>query len=273
MITKFTKLHGAGNDFIVINETGQKHHKTKQTIFFLCDRKRGIGADGVIFLSTPSIQTTDYDVVMEFYNRDGSRADMCGNGLRCTAFFANREMSLPKKLNIKTDAGILATEILDNNRVKIQIPVLSDFEEKVIDGQTLFYGNTGVPHVVISCDNIDDLDINECGSYFRNHPCFQPQGANVNFIQEKKSDNSFIIRTYERGVEAETSACGTGISAAAICLYKIFNKKPPLKFITCEKDILEVDFDIAGPIKNVNLIGPVAGVFSGSTVNTLIEHG
>ena len=266
MTIKFTKLHGAGNDFIVINETKQKHDRTKQAIGSLCDRKRGIGADGVIFLSTPPIQTNDYDVVMEFYNRDGSRAEMCGNGLRCAAFFAGKKMSLPHKLNIKTDAGILQTEVLANDRVKIQIPVVVDFEKRNIDGQTIYFGNTGVPHVVVSISSVKNVEINRSGSSLRNHPSFAPHGSNVNFVENKKESNFFLIRTYERGVEAETSACGTGISAAAVTLYKFFNEQPPIKFITCEKDILEVDFNTAAPIRSVNLTGPIAEVFSGSIV-------
>jgi diaminopimelate epimerase len=264
MINEFVKLHGAGNNFIIVDDTGKNHDKKQDAITSLCDRKRGIGADGIIFLSLPRTHTNDYDVIMEFYNNDGSRAEMCGNGLRCAAFYANKLMNLSQTLNIKTDAGILKTEILSEGSVKIQIPIVSNFEKLSINKQDIFYGNTGVPHVVICADCIKDIDINKIGKYYRNHTLFAPHGTNVNFIQKSDSDsNLFHIRTYERGVEAETSACGTGISAAAFCLYKFHRMQPPIKFLTKEQDLLEVDFNTEHPIKKLSLIGPVARVFSG----------
>jgi diaminopimelate epimerase len=264
MINEFVKLHGAGNNFIIVDDTGQNHDKTQDAITSLCDPKRGIGADGIIFLSLPPTHTNNYDVIMEFYNSDGSRAEMCGNGLRCAAFYANKSMNLPQTLNIKTDAGILETEILSESSVKIQIPIVSNFEKLSINGQDIFYGNTGVPHVVICADCIEDININKTGKYYRNHMHFAPRGTNVNFIQKNGSDsNLFHIRTYERGVEAETSACGTGISAAAFCLYKFHRIQPPIKFLTKEEDLLEVNFNTEHPIKKLSLIGPVAEVFSG----------
>jgi diaminopimelate epimerase len=267
MIDTFSKLHGAGNDFIIVNDPGQEHNKTQDMIRFLCDRKRGIGADGIIFLSLALAQTNDYDVIMEFYNNDGSRAEMCGNGLRCAAFYANKTMNLSKSLKIKTDAGILETEVLNSNSVKIQIPVISDFEKLFIDGQSIFYGDTGVPHAVIFTDNIKNIDINELGSYYRNHKRFAPRGTNVDFIQKTDSEkNLFIIRTYERGVEAETSACGTGICAAAFSLYKFCDIQPPFRFLTKEEYFLEVDFSLDQPVKTLYLTGPVAEVFFGKVI-------
>jgi diaminopimelate epimerase len=267
MIDTFSKLHGAGNDFIIVNDSEQNHDKTQDTICFLCNRRCGIGADGIIFLSLPSTQADGYDVVMEFYNNDGSRAEMCGNGLRCAAFYANKTMGLPQKLKIKTDAGILETEILNNNSVKIQIPLIRNFEELSIDEQSIFYGDTGVPHTVIFTDNIKNIDINELGSYYRNHKRFAPRGTNVNFIQKTDSgENLFHIRTYERGVEDETSACGTGISAAAFSLYKFRGIQPPIKFITKEEYLLEVDFSTEKPVKTLYLTGPVAEVFFGKVI-------
>ena len=267
MINEFTKLHGAGNDFIIVNDTGQNYEKTLSIIRSLCDRRRGIGADGIIFLSLPPSQTDNFDAIMEFYNQDGSRAEMCGNGLRCAALYANKAMQLPKNLKFQTDAGILETEILNDNSVRIQIPVVSDFEELSINGQNIFYGDTGVPHAVIYTDCIKDIEIEETGSYYRNHVRFAPRGTNVNFIQKDDSDcNLFHIRTYERGVEAETSACGTGISAAAFSLYKFRGIKPPLKFITKEEYLLEVDFNTDRPVKSLYLTGPVAEVFFGKII-------
>ena len=267
MINEFIKLHGAGNDFIIVDDTEQNHDKTQDNIRFLCDRRCGIGADGIIFLSLPPVRTGNYDVLMEFYNNDGSRAEMCGNGLRCAAFYANKTMKLAQHLKIKTDAGILETEILNNNSVKIQIPILSVFENLAIDGQNIYYGDTGVPHAIINIDNIKDTDVNKIGSYYRNHTHFAPRGANINFIQKDDSDkNLFHIRTYERGVEAETSACGTGISAAAFSLYKFCGIQPPIKFITKEEYLLEVDFSTEHPVKTLYLTGPVAEVFSGKII-------
>ncbi len=265
MIRNFTKLHGAGNDFIIINASQQTAQISGDEICHLCDRRLGIGADGIIFLKYS--ETDSYNIVMEFYNSDGSRADMCGNGLRCAALYAYKTMGLPKNQKIKTDAGILETEILENNRVKIQIPIKGEFKKAVIDKNELFCGNTGVPHAVLEVNNIKEVNINQTGKFIRNHQIFKPHGTNVNFIQKKDSkNNTFHIRTYERGVEAETLACGTGISAAAFSLYKFNKIKPPIKFITKEEYILEVDFDTNAPVKIVYLTGPAEEIFFGKVI-------
>ncbi len=265
MINEFTKLHGAGNDFIIVNDSGQNYEKTLSTIRSLCDRRRGIGADGIIFLSLPPSQTDNFDAIMEFYNQDGSRAEMCGNGLRCAALYANKALNLPKNLKFQTDAGILKTEVLSDSSVKIQIPVISDFEEMSINRQKIYFGDTGVPHAVIFTNNIKNIKVDVTGSYYRNHTDFAPRGTNVNFIQ-KEVGNLFHIRTFERGVEAETSACGTGISAAALSIYKFRGIKPPLKFLTKEEYLLEVDFKIEKPVNTLYLTGPVAEVFFGKII-------
>lgn len=316
-------MHGAGNDFVIISKLKNNLQLLTEDIVNLCDRKRGIGADGIIFIHTdpsilqkinkPSSQKStisssknknssgihkpkssicDYDIIMEYYNKDGSRGEMCGNGLRCAAFYAHHKMSLPSKLKVKTDAGILSAEIIpevfcssrvniaalrqdqvrssqENDRLKyksdkqvcIEIPVQNKINKILIDQTDIFYGNTGVPHAVISVDNLKEINVNKIGKFYRTHPFFAPAGTNVNFIQKVK--DLYLIRTYERGVELETSACGTGISAAALTLHNFFNIPSPINFLTVDNDLLTVDIPKNPSISRVYLTGPASFVFEG----------
>ncbi|MCP4177167.1 MAG: diaminopimelate epimerase [bacterium] len=264
MVINFTKLHGAGNDFILIDFKSLNESLNSEFISNICNRNRGIGADGILHIFK-SDEPLSYDVKMIYYNSDGSRAEMCGNGLRCASYYAHKYLKLKKQIKIKTDIGVLDTENLDDNMVKIQIPIIKNFKEVKINDNSVYFGNTGVPHSVIFMQNIKDIDVNKMGKFYRNHDAFSPSGTNVNFLKTEddfSSDKIFSIRTYERGVEEETSACGTGISAAALCLNKFRNIPPPIKLKTVEGDILKVDFS-ADDKKNVSLIGPVEEICNG----------
>ena len=205
---KFTKMVGSGNDFIVIEgrPTGSLSGLAKT----LCDRRRGIGADGVLLLS----RCKQADLRMRIFNADGSEAQMCGNGARCAAFFSNR-----KKVRLLTGAGVIPACVCAN-KVKIQLTTPREVKLDIplrVNGRLLKVNfiNTGVPHVVVFVNGIEKIDLMHIGSSIRNHQAFLPQGTNVNFVQEKDK-NFIVIRTYERGVEGETLACGTGSTAAAL---------------------------------------------------------
>ena len=260
----FSKMHGAGNDFIVVDITENKTEQSAGLIRHLCDRHKGIGADGVFFLSG---NTDGADVKMDFYNNDGSRAGMCGNGLRCVALFAYRHMIKKEKLSFMTDAGLLHTEITGAGTVKIEIPVLEDFTElRMPDGRILYKGNTGVPHAVTVVEDIEEADVFNEGKMIRYHSLFAPAGTNVNFISLPSggTDGPIRIRTYERGVEDETLACGTGITAAAICAFKFLNRPSALNFITKDNDNLSVELQTKDNIVcSAKLSGPAVEVFQG----------
>ena len=206
---------GAGNDFIILDNglkvQGLRLKGLDALARRLCDRKTGIGADGVLVLEKSKIA----DFRMRIFNADGSEAEMCGNGLRCAVLFTGK-----KKTNVETKAGIYEGEITAKNRVKIRMEnpkdLRQDFLIKVnLRDLKVNYINTGVPHVVIFVEGLDKINVNEIGRAVRYHGEFSPKGANVNFV-EIVDDNNIRIRTYERGVEGETLACGTGSVAAAI---------------------------------------------------------
>lgn len=205
---------------------------------------------------------------MDFFNSDGSKAEMCGNGLRCAALFCYLKLRSDKRLVISTGVGPLDAWIINSNTVKIKIPVIRQFKKIKLGNNTVFCGNTGVPHVVKFVQDIKKINVVSEGRKIRFHKKFAPKGTNVNFISipAKKAD-PISIRTYERGVENETSACGTGIAAAALCLKRFFKKFPPFEFTTVNHDILTVEFpdknNMVNAADNVELTGPAIEVFSG----------
>lgn len=265
VIYEFSKMHGAGNDFIVIDETSETCIKDIDFIKNISHRERGIGADGVIFLS--ALSNCSADVAMKFYNSDGCIADMCGNGLRCVALFS--KLHLVDKLNISvvTDAGILQTRILSNSNIEIEVPIVEPIKEMRVDNVDCYFVNSGVPHIVFFLDDINDIDVEKMGYYYRNHSQFQPNGVNVNFVTIQDDKGPLLIRTYERGVESETAACGTGIAAAAIAFAKKQNKIQEIGFITRYNDSLSVEFitndNMLEDMKKVLLRGPAIEVYKG----------
>lgn len=268
MKKQFSKMHGAGNDFIVFEHCYDEFPVTADTIRQLCHRTRGIGADGVIFLHKNGLTTTP-NLRMTFFNCDGSRAEMCGNGLRCAAMFAGKYLVDSAEITFDTDAGELHTKVIDKQDVKIDLPILSHAQIIKLDcvDNELFYCNTGVPHSVLIVEDIDSVDVMEVGRQVRFHDHFTPEGTNVNFIHYAVNSTSVKIRTYERGVEAETSACGTGIAAAGVALAQFLDFSSPIQFITRDNDILSIEFHkINNMVSNVKLTGPAVEVFSGEVV-------
>src|SRR5262245_52004663 len=245
VMLRFTKMDGAGNDFILIdNRTGEIDLNRNQ-IARLCDRHRGIGADGVLFLERPSDHA---DFRMRYFNADGGEAEMCGNGARCFARFANKVAGQKRKISFETPAGVISAELKGDLvtlrmteptdlRLNIDLPVAGE-------NRAVHFINSGVPHVVIPVAKIDDADVRADGAAIRNHKMFSPNGANVNFI-EKRGANKIAIRTYERGVEDETLACGTGIVASALIFAATEDCEGPITVLARGGDELQVDFEKA----------------------------
>jgi len=262
----FTKAVASGNDFIIVdNRTGQVSGKSGQGADWcsfakkLCERKTGIGADGLLLLE----DSREADVKMRIFNPDGNEVDMCGNGARCVVFYCNK-----KEVKIKTRAGILQAELLSKNKVKVKITDPKDLKIDFsinLNGQDYkaHYINTGVPHVVRFLEELDNFDVGKIGRLIRYHKDFQPKGTNANFVKllDKKS---IAIRTYERGVEDETFACGTGACASAIIASLIEKVSSPINVSTRSGEILKVYFDKdKDVVKNVYLEGEARIVYNG----------
>jgi len=265
MSFSFTKMHGAGNDFVVIDNTDKKHVFSAQTIRRICDRQRGIGADGLILLSTEN----EHTIRMEFFNCDGSSANMCGNGLRCAASFAYRTgMVNSKQIDFHTASGVLTAWIIDENQVKIELPLTEEFvQHDDICGYRAFKGIVGVPHLIVPVPDLENFEVVSIGSEMRNAPAFSPDGVNVDFIPDKMDFSQPIpVRTYERGVEDETLACGTGIASSAYVLWKFFAAPEKLSFLCRSGDVISIDIPANGSILNrLYLTGPAIIVFTGES--------
>ncbi|MDO8662274.1 MAG: diaminopimelate epimerase [Candidatus Omnitrophota bacterium] len=218
----FTKMVASGNDFIVLEVRSQKSEvrNLKDLAKKMCDRKFGIGADGLLVLE----KSRKADIKMRIFNADGSEAEMCGNGARCAAYYLSQNVSLraPKgrsNLKIETKAGVIES-IVKGNNIKINLTEPSNLKLDIPIGINnrlikVNFINTGVPHAVIFVEGLDQIDVASIGSKIRYHRKFIPVGTNVDFM-EILSKDSIKVRTYERGVEDETLACGTGSVAAAL---------------------------------------------------------
>jgi diaminopimelate epimerase len=257
---KFKKFHGAGNDFIICDGKDTSTLAKPGLISRLCARSKGIGADGVIFIYK---ENDLYRMVI--INSDGSRAEMCGNGLRCAAMYITRYISSARTLYIKTEAGIQYAEITGKDSVKVAIPLLEEVREVNIDGKEIYYANTGVPHAVLFCEKPENINLPVEGPRIRFHEKFKPAGVNVNFISVEPDSNGFYAqRTYERGVEGETFSCGTGAAAAALCIFKRKGKTTEITFKTRFGEELRVELAVKHNIvKEIRLAGKALEVFSG----------
>jgi diaminopimelate epimerase len=262
---RFTKMNGAGNDFILFDNRTGSIALDRNQIAQLCDRHRGIGADGILLLEN---STNGADFRMRYFNADGGEAEMCGNGARCFARFANKVGGQKTKISFETPAGVISAE-LKGDLVTLRMTEPTDLrlnvELAMADGnKTVHFVNSGVPHVVIVVAKIDDPDVRGDGAAIRHHEIFAPNGTNVNFI-EKRGPNKIAIRTYERGVEDETLACGTGIVASALIFAASENTDGPISVIARGGDELQVGFEKGGGrFRNVTLTGPAEFVFEGT---------
>ena len=260
----FTKMSGSGNDFIIIDNRNQciDGIDLPQFITSVCRRKMSVGADGLILIE-PS-DTADFR--WRFYNSDGSRAEMCGNGARCAARFAYVNGIAGESLTFETDAGIVSGQV-SADRAKVKMPdpkdLRLDYSIALASGPLVVSSiNTGVPHVVILQDDVEAVDVFGLGREIRNHEAFAPAGANVNFVCRQGSE-TLAIRTYERGVEDETLACGTGsIASALVCAIKL-NWPSPVSLLTRSKEILTIYFaENGGTFSDVYLEGDARIIYT-----------
>lgn len=265
MEVKFSKYSGCGNDFIFIDNRKSFFPKgNRDLIFKLCHRPQGIGADGVILLE----ESKQADFRMSIFNADGSEAEMCGNGLRCLKkFIAELGIQTPA-LSIETKERQLS--IQDHHEaVKISLgkPQNIQLDVSLDIGDTLHTIDTGVPHAVQFVDKLEEVPVAVLGKKIRWHPFFSPKGTNANFVK-LEAPSQIAIRTYERGVEQETLACGTGAAAAALISFLVHKVKPPIEVITRsgEKLMIDVACDESGAIKEVWQIGPASFHFQGTFV-------
>lgn len=217
MLLHFYKMNGAGNDFIVVDNRDLSLQLDEDTIAALCDRHRGVGADGLLAVE-PAEHGADYK--FRYYNADGGEAEMCGNGARCFGrFTAHLEEETKEVVTFETMAGTLSAHMVEEN-VRIAMSNPHDLRlnaDLAIEGLagSIHFLNTGVPHVVVFVDDLEGVDVLKYGTILRYHEAFAPAGTNANFAKVLGPQH-IAIRTYERGVEDETLACGTGMTACAL---------------------------------------------------------
>jgi diaminopimelate epimerase len=250
----FNKYQGAGNDFIIIdNRKGSINPENVNLINKLCDRRFGIGADGLILVS----ESGNADFEMKYYNSDGRLGSMCGNGGRCVAHFSKKSGLSGNKQKFLAFDGIHEASV-DNDTVRLQMSDVNDY--KIINGS--YFLNTGSPHYVVFTEGIGKLDVFNQGKKLRWAPEFVPGGTNVNFVEI--INDTLHLRTFERGVEEETLACGTGITASAIA--SVLSGRfvsAPVK-VSARGGNLTVEFQVKnGKISDIWLTGPATFVFEG----------
>ncbi|MEZ5384641.1 MAG: diaminopimelate epimerase [Prosthecobacter sp.] len=267
MTLNFTKMNGAGNDFVMLDNRDRSLALTKEQIEKLCDRHRGIGADGLLCVE-PATEGGDFK--MRYYNADGGEAEMCGNGARCFGRFVNHlHDNKLTKIAFETLAGMISAEF-EGDQVRINMSAPHDLKLKqhlnvAGAGLTVHSINTGVPHAVVFVDDLGDVPVCEWGAGLRYHDTFKPKGTNANFATVLAPGN-IAIRTYERGVEDETLACGTGMVACALIHHELTGACSPISVLVKGGDTLQVGFE--EPSKsvytNVTLFGPADFVFQGT---------
>lgn len=265
MRIEFDKMEGAGNDFVMIdNRRGQVPDAAKGGLVVeYCRRAQGIGADGMIFIEPDD----EYDFSWDFYNSDGSKPGMCGNGARCAVRFAAKIGAAGEAMTFRTLAGPISGELTPRG-AKVRLTDVSGITASEfinVGGKTMsvWFLNTGVPHVVVECPDLSAVDVRGLGGAIRHHERFGRAGANVNFIKTGDGD-ALAIRTYERGVEDETLACGTGTVAAGIVAAKFLGKASPVTAIARSGEELVAYFTLEGDAaRDVFLEGGARLVFSG----------
>lgn len=263
MEISFSKYVGSGNDFIFVDNREQKFDADPLKIRALCDRKRGIGADGLICLEQGEMAPYR----MRIYNSDGLEAEMCGNGIRCLKRFCEDLGVMKNPLQIETKSGILSvTQEGESVSATMGIPTGLKQNIALNDKVKVDFIDTGVPHAVQFVEDLESLNLESQGSFIRHHEQFHPKGANANFVQildEQKSE--IYIRTFERGVEGETLACGTGATASAILAAIKYQLTPPITVIPRSQEKIIINFQIKdNQITNVTQTGPAQFIFQGS---------
>ncbi len=266
MILQFTKMNGAGNDFVMLDNRDRKLALTTAQIALLCDRHRGVGADGLLLAEPCASGKADFR--MHYFNADGSQAEMCGNGARCFARFVQKLGWQKPVVSVETLAGVIRAEYHGELvELGMSAPHSARLRETVKTTQgalEISSVNTGVPHAILFVEDADKAMVGPLGRELRFHDHFKPKGTNVNFVQPLDA-HSIRVRTYERGVEGETLACGTGVCASAIISRLAGKAEPAVKVRVQGGDTLEVDFKIVGnEVRDVTLKGPADFAFEGA---------
>jgi diaminopimelate epimerase len=271
----FTKMSGAGNDFVVIDRRKNNDLQiTTELVQDLCNRRNGIGADGLITIDDD--KNSDFN--MNYFNADGTTGSLCANGVRCAILFASDARILKDKSTKFISNNVeYKGEIISESEVKFYLnpPKKIKYNFKIKAGGRLMnahYADTGSPHVVIDIkesegflSSLDSTLVEDLGREIRYLPEFAPGGTNVNFINVR--ENRIFIRTYERGVEAETLSCGTGSVAAAIIAFVTHKIFPPIELLTKGNEKLFVNFEVENSrVKNLSLEGPAKIVFTGEMI-------
>jgi diaminopimelate epimerase len=266
MTLRFHKMNGAGNDFVMLDNRDLSLSLSTEQIAALCDRHRGVGADGLLMVE-PAAEGGDFK--MRYYNADGGEAEMCGNGARCFGRFVNRlhDDSLTS-IRFETLAGMISAEF-EAGQVRINMSAphsLKLSQELEVAGQklTVHSVNTGVPHAVVFVEDLEQVDVRTLGAGLRYHEAFKPRGTNANFAKVTGA-GSIAIRTYERGVEDETLACGTGMVACGLIHHELARVPSPVAVAVKGGDTLRVGFveQSKSDYTDVTLFGPADFVFTG----------
>jgi diaminopimelate epimerase len=261
----FYKMHGAGNDFVLFDNTSASLNSQNHELFRkICEKHFGVGADGVMLVE----RSDAADFRLRYYNSDGNSGEMCGNGARCAIWLAHHLNIISQSCRFEINHKIYSGRIISSNAVRLEMKeveiLLTEAELRSIITKpfnSAMWIDVGVPHLVLTGQfSLEGLDIIHLGKHFRNHKKFQPIGTNVNFVNLHKSQNSVSARVYERGVENETLSCGTGAIACAAFFYQSLGWSSP---ITVEQPGGNLEVVFAEGFKDIFLTGPVALVFEG----------
>ena len=259
MKINFSKYQGTGNDFVIIDNRQNNIVLTTEQIAFICDRKKGIGADGLMLLDNKE----GYDFEMIYYNANGLEGSMCGNGGRCLTQFAYDIGLNKKQFNFIAIDGPHESTINEDGWVYLKMSDVNAVEKNIDSDTPFFVLNTGSPHYIEMVDSINSVDVFGLGQMIRYNDRFKSEGINVNFVQQQ--DDKIFVRTYERGVENETLSCGTGVTAAALIsgIEKLGEQTIQIETLGGK---LAVRFNNKGDqvFNNIWLMGPGTFVFSGS---------
>jgi diaminopimelate epimerase len=268
LIVEFTKMNGAGNDFIVLDNRfyAFSDEELSELARALSPRRTAIGADGLLALAPA--ESTDHHYRMRYFNADGSLGTMCGNGARCLAAFARRAGIHGDPLVFESDAGLYEAVTFEDGRVAITAQPPRDWKPNVRldggDGERVHYLWTGTEHAVVFVENLDQADVPGRGAAIRHDPALKPRGANVNFVQVS-GPNQLRVRTFEKGVESETLACGTGAIASAVASVLTGGVKGPMVSVDMPGGSLEVYLEKEDDeIQRVRLSGPAETTFRGT---------
>jgi diaminopimelate epimerase len=259
MLVHFSKYHGTGNDFVLIDGREQNTSLLDQSlIHHICHRRFGIGADGLIVME----KSEGYDFTMRYFNADGGEGTMCGNGGRCIVAFAHQLGIAGSETTFEGIDGIHSASILSSGEIRLKLSDVSGIQS-LEDGYLL---NTGSPHFVKFVENLEQVVVEQEGKEIRHQTRFGEEGVNVNFVEPGTDTDTIFVRTFERGVEAETWSCGTGITAAAICSF-LHHKSDKVSYrVSTKGGELQVSFQPKPDLlfTNVYLTGPASHVYNGS---------